>query len=113
VSFRLAQTIRHATYAGTTRDPRGNVTDSWADYVDAKVYGWVVGGSHEPKIAGHDRVVVDAEVFGPESWRTGSRDRVELPGFGAFEVIGDQEDYNHGPFGWRPGLVTNLRRVEG
>lgn len=114
MTFPLAQTIKHAAFNGTTRDTRGNIVESWAAAVDVYVYGWHTGSSHEPQIAGHDRVVVEGQVFGPESWRPSPRDRVTLPGVaGTYEVIGEPEDYNHGPFGFRPGLVTNLKKTEG
>ena len=111
--YPLAQTIKHRVHDGTTRDSRGNVIDSWADPVDVKVYGWYISSTHEPQIAGHDRLLVDAQVLAPESFRPGPKDRIELPGFGDYAVNGETEDYNHGPFGWRPGNVVNLRRVTG
>ena len=112
-AFALRQTVEHLPFNGEGRDPRGNVVETWADPVAVRVYGWHTGSSHEPQIAGHDRTVVEGQVFGPESWRPSTRDRVVLPGAGTYEVIGEPEDYNHGPFGWRPGLVTNLKKTEG
>lgn len=113
VTFPLAQTVQHKVYAGETRDERGNVTDTWDDPVEVSVIGWYVSSTHEPQIAGHDRVLVDAQVLVPEGFAAGTQDRFVLPGKGEFEVTGETEDYNHGPFGWRPGGVVNLRRVTG
>lgn len=112
-TYPLAQTIRHFAFDGTQRDSRGNVIDSWADPVDVKVYGWYISSTHEPQIAGHDRLLVDAQVLAPESFRPGPKDLIELPGFGEYAVNGETEDYNHGPFSWRPGNVVNLRRITG
>ena len=73
------------------------------------------GGDGEPKLAGHDRVVVDIEMAVPEGFPVGPRDVIDLPEGpqGQFEVIGYPEDANNGFHGWRPGLVVNLKRVEG
>lgn len=114
MTFPLAQTVQHAVYDGTQRDSRGNVIDSWATPVDVAVYGWYISTTHEPQIAGHDRVLVDAQVLGPESWVPAPKDKVLLPGRpGEYQVIGETEDYNHGPFSWKPGNVVNLRKVTG
>ena len=113
MTYPLAQTVQHRAYTGTVKDSRGNVVDTWADPVDVDVYGWYVPATHEPQIPGHDdRVRVDAAVLAPESFRPGSMDKVVLP-IGEFAVEGEVQDYNHGPFGWRPGNVVNLRRVTG
>lgn len=111
--FPLAQTIGHKAYAGQERNSRGNTVDVWADPVDVKVYGWYISSTHEPQIAGHERVLVDAQVLAPPEFVPSPKDRVVLPGRGEFEVTGETEDYNHGPFRWRPGNVVNLRKVTG
>lgn len=111
-TYPLAQTIRHSAFDGTTRDSRGNVIDSWADPVDVRCF-WHTSNSHEPQIAGHDRVLVDASVYVPMDMEIGTKDRFELPGLGEFEVVGIPDDFNHGPW-WVPGLlVVNLRRITG
>ena len=113
MAFPVAHTIGHRAVIDGARDAHGNPVTSWADPVDVTVYGWHTGQSEEPQIAGHDRVRVDGRVFAPESWQPGPRDLVVLPGKGEFKVIAEVEDYNHGPFGWRPGVVVNLRKVTG
>lgn len=111
--MRLAQTIKHEAFDGSQRDSRGNVIEAWKPAVDVAVFGWHTGKSAEPQIPGHERVTVDGQVFAPESWKPQPRDRVILPGAGRFEVQGFPEDYNHGPFGYRPGVAVNLRQVSG
>lgn len=114
VTLPLAQVVQHLPYAGEVRDSRGNVVDAWDDPVDVAVYGWYVSSTHEPQIPLHDRVRVDAQVLAPESFVPSPRDKVLLPGRpGEYEVVGETEDYNHGPFGWRPGNVVNLKKVNG
>lgn len=112
MSFPLAQTVGHKVYAGQVKNSRGNLVDAWDAAVTVPVYSWHVGSSHEPQIAGHERVVVEAVVLSPPTFKPGNRDLIVLP-IGEFEVIGDVEDYNHGPFGWAPGNSINLKRVTG
>lgn len=79
------------------------------------VYGWFVPSSTEPVLAGHDRVIVDVQLLVPPGFPAGPRDVVDVPGgpAGQFTVVGYPEDYTHGPFGWAPGAVVNLRKVDG
>lgn len=93
-------------------DSHGNPTRAWGEPVEYAVYGWDKPNPVEPKLAGHDRVVVDIEVFAPESIVVGPDDRMVVNGQ-TYDVIGEVEDWNHGPWRWRPGVVVNLRRVDG
>lgn len=78
-----------------------------------RVHGWGSPRSLEPKLAGHDRVVVELELFAPVGTVIGPYDLVDLPE-GQFEVVGRPEDHSNGPFApGVGGLVVNLRRVEG
>lgn len=112
MSFPLAQTVHHRPYTGQSRNSRGNVVDTWADPVDVDVYGWWIPNTHEPQIAGHERVRIDAQILAPPEFAPGSKDLIVLP-VGEFEVEGGVQDYNHGPFDWQPGNVINLRRTTG
>lgn len=110
----LAETVGHRVFTSGTPDAHGNVTKGWAEPVDVDVYGWHTGQSEEPQIEGHERLRVDGQVLAPESWRPGSMDKVVLPGVeGEFSIVGVPEDYNHGPFGFTPGVVVNLQRIDG
>ena len=95
VTFPLAQTVQHLAYAGQVRDSRGNVIDAWADPVDVAVYGWHTSATHEPQIAGHDRVLVDAQVLAPQSWRPSPRDKVTLRRGGAVQRLVALADVLH------------------
>ena len=77
---------------------------------------WAAPYSSEPRPIGHDRVVADVELFVPKGTAISAHDLVDLAANGSqqYEVIGDPQDYNHGPFGandWP--LLVNLRRVTG
>lgn len=78
------------------------------------VAGWAQPSSTEPKIAGHDRLVVDMELYAPQG-EFHHQDTVEIPGEEEpLQVIGQPENYSKSPFGFDPGLeVVNLRRTSG
>lgn len=83
---------------------------------EVPVYGWHTPSTTDPKLAGHpDRVIVDVELLVTPDFAPTPKSRIGLPSgpAGRFEVIGDVQDCNHGPFGWQPGSVVNLRRVTG
>ncbi|GAA1891823.1 hypothetical protein [Williamsia serinedens] len=113
-------------YEGGDGDDWGNETDSWADPVPQPVYGWGAPGRQdaaEPKVVGHDRVVVETELLVPSGFTCSPQDRVILDfdpdtwtedaGIPEHDVLGEVESYDRGPFGWNPGGVVNLRRVTG
>lgn len=113
MTFPLPHTVQHLAYSGEGRNSRGNVVDVWADPVDVPAF-WHTGPTHEPQIAGHERVRVDAKVYVDRDLSVSAKDKFVLPRWGEFEVEGEPEDYNSGPFGWAPGLVAlNLRKVTG
>lgn len=112
MSFPLAQTVQHEPYIPGAVDSHGNPIRTWGPPVDVEVYGWSSPSSTEPKMAGHDRVIVDVEVYAPSTWIVHAHDHVTVGGT-VHDVIGEPEDYNHGPFRWKPGIVVNLQRVKG
>lgn len=111
MNFPTPHTVQHLAYAGTVEDARGNEIPAFAAPVARKVYGWASPAtrqSAEPKVAGVESVIVILELFAP-TFPVGDRDRMVVDG-NAYEVVGDAEDYNHGPFGFAPGMVVNLTR---
>ncbi|MBT2266451.1 hypothetical protein [Rhodococcus erythropolis] len=108
-----AQTVWTQAFVEGATDTRGNPVDAWADEVPQLTYGWDVPKSIEPKRAGAQRVIVDLELLVPDTFRVGPYDKVRIPGRPVFDVLGEAEDYNNGPFDWAPGFVVNLGRVDG
>jgi hypothetical protein len=96
-----------------TVNGRGRPVESWADPVEQGVYGWSMPDSKEPKFVGPNRVTVTLELLVPESFQVGPYDKVIVPRYGELDVLGFAEDYNNGPFDWRPGFVVNLGRTDG
>jgi len=75
------------------------------------VYGTALVSSTETV---PDRLLVDKrQLLVPPNFPAAVDDLVDIPGDGQYQVIGDPEDYWQGPFGFRPGLVLNLRKVIG
>lgn len=82
------------------------------------VIGWAApqsgGASRDGSYqVGHDRIIVDVELFALPAFRPGRGDLIDLPGDGQYEVSGPVQDWNHGFHQWRPGNVIPLQRVEG
>lgn len=76
------------------------------------VAGWAVPTSDEPKVAGHDRLEVDLELYAP-SGVFHPDDEVVIAPYGRLRVLGWPENYDHGPFGFVPGVeVINLGRAD-
>lgn len=106
-------TVQTSAFNKSGTDSHGNPVESWATPITQPVYGWAVPNSIQPKYAGQERTLVDVELYVPPGFVVGPRDRIILTGDWKFEAIGYPEDYTHGPFGFNPGLVVNLIRVEG
>ena len=109
MSFPAPWTVQHVVWSSGGRDAHGNDIDVYAAPVDVKVMGWSAPAPEE-RVSG--RVVVDRQMFCPAGVTGKSRDRWILPD-GLYEQQGPVQDYTHGPFGWAPGVVVNLLRVEG
>jgi len=117
VSFPLLFTVAVHSYSAGSSDEYGEAAAVYTPPLDSAgtdvaVYGWSTPSSTEPKLAGHDRVIVDQELLVPPDSTISAHDLVDLPD-GQYQVIGEAEDFNSGPFGWQPGKVINLRRVTG
>lgn len=112
MSFPLLFTVGHKAFDPTATDDFGNPIKAWAAPVTKQVYGWGAPQGDEPKLAGHDRVVVQVELLVPPGFECASQDRMVLDGI-EYEAVGPVESYDHNPFGWNPGGVVNLVKVDG
>lgn len=100
-------------YVEGAEDAHGNPVEGYGPVETRKVIGWGAPQGTEPKIAGHNRDVVDIELAVPAGWLSTPRDRVILPDLGEMEQVGVTETNSGNPWRWVPGHVVNLRQVNG
>lgn len=107
--------VLHLQPAG--QDDYGNDTETFGPAHTQRVYGWAPGGAGSARSTreaddARATVVTDLQLFAPAEFVCGAQDRVVIGGVTYF-VEGNVEDFNHGPFGFRPGVRVNLQRVTG
>lgn len=83
------------------------------------VFAWWIASSDEPVLAGHERLIVDAQMIA-ESGQFSPTDKVELPGIEdpsgnpvRFAVVGRAENVDHNPWLHVGREVVNLKEVSG
>jgi hypothetical protein len=120
----LGEVGRHA-FVGVVHDGNGDMIRTFNPPKDQpgvpmQVYGWgapraLHGAGERRRDDVEERVVVDVELLIPPDVVLSDRDVVDVPydPEGQFQVIGQPESFNEGPFGWHPGRVALLRKVEG
>lgn len=112
MTYPTPYTVTTEAYIKGVTDPFGNPVDSWGPPVTQVVIGWAPPVSTEPKIAGHDRIIVDLELYTPSVFSASPRDRITIDGQ-KYSVIGYPEGTEGNPFLWSPGKVVNLQKIEG
>lgn len=94
-------------------DAHGNSSDAYAEPLPLPCYFIAPGAMDEPANANRDLSVVEFTIGAPENPNLpAERDRVVLEGV-EYAVNGKPKDWNRGPFGYRPGVTFELRKVEG
>lgn len=107
-------TIGHAVHSSSGDDGYGNPVDAWADAVDRSVnaiYPGTPGEDYEP---GRNPSTIPMIVLGSTD-QLGTvtyRDRIVWDG-DTFEVEGNPESFDFGPFDFEPGIRIRMVRVEG
>lgn len=105
--------IRHRREHAVSLHRRRVEANDWGDEIEIigpaeqiSVPGWYITGGAASGPDGHVyRSEWDAVLFAAVSIGLGPGDRVTLPGHGTFLVDGPPGNWDHGPFGWEPGLV--------
>src|SRR5699024_11787463 len=70
------------------------------------------GGAGDSRSHGFEHGLVrDLDVYVPPSFEVDPRDRVRVQGL-EYEIVGNVQDFTHGPFGFKPGGVLPLKRDE-
>ncbi|KXB52731.1 hypothetical protein HMPREF0307_02049 [Corynebacterium sp. DNF00584] len=94
-------------------DRFGNRSPGAGEWQTVPVIGWAVTQSQE--MAGDSvlRTIDVLEVYAPDSLDILPSAQVRLPDGQEWQVDGNPQDYNHGPF-WAPGaLVVKCRKTVG
>lgn len=97
---------------GTGYDDFGNPIPGEPTTRTEPVYGWAPAGTSETRVSWQQQVQAELEVYAPPTFTVSADDEVIVDGV-TYEVAGEVEDYNHGPFSFAPGVRVNLRRVSG
>ena len=82
------------------RDAHGNPIRRWAEPEVRKVFGWHQLTAEELAEQGINRSTRRLAVLAP--WQPSIGDRVKILGT-TFEVDGEPQDWDHGPFAFQPG----------
>lgn len=68
MTFPTPFTVGHRVHDSAGRDAHGNPIESWSAPIERDVHGWAAPTTDEPKLAGHDRDIVELELYAPD-WR--------------------------------------------
>lgn len=98
-------------FAGESKDAHGNVVPTYGAPRLEPVYGWAANDDTE-NLDGRDQTEVPLDLYAPPEFTVQPRDRVVVPGVGTFEAVGHPSRHQN-PFGWAPGRVLKLLRMEG
>lgn len=112
--------VRTNTGADRFRDPPTYSPAKDAPGTPVAVIQWSAAksdssGSDGRQQLGHQRVILEVDLFVLPGFTPAAGDLIDLPAgpAGQFEVVGHPADYTHGFHGWAPGSVIKLHRVEG
>lgn len=109
----MSEPVQRVPYVGAGEDAHGNEVETWGAPVSlVGVYGFDPGSTSEPRLAGHDRVIVEPTLYGPFDMPFQPRDRVIVRG-DTYEVDGKVRQWRHMRSGHEAGAVVTLRRVDG
>ena len=101
------------SFIGDAEDDYGNVTETWsASFAELQGCAFDPGSSSEPRLQGHDRVIVEPTLYIPFEADVKPRDRVRVEGV-TYEVEGQPRRWRSPFTGRTPGAVVTLRLVEG
>lgn len=105
-------TVKHEALLKGATDDWGDPIESFAPAVDVPIYGWAPAADDEIRDLGTGEKY-DFDLYCATAF-CAPGDRVLLPGQSQkVDVATDPEDFNFGPFGFKPGYRVRLKRVEG
>lgn len=110
--FPTPWTVQLSKWSYGPKDRFGDQTKVWSDPVTRNVYGWSPPDlTEEVFSANRDAVVQDLDIYDPDDSVYAPDDLVIVNGT-TYSVLGNTRNYDHGPFGYQPGGVVRVKRVE-
>ena len=89
----------------------GDRQDAWGAAQDVQVYGFADSGADQEIRPTRSGLKIDGDLYTDE-WAFSPKSKVTVAGV-EYLQLGRPENYNLGPFGFRPGLRINLHNTEG
>lgn len=112
--FPIVATVTREPFTAGAVDDLGMPVDGWSPAVSVDSHGWWPPSAESANgDIGRRSITCDLVLLVPTGTVCGDRDRWTLPGEGSLEQQGDDDDYNHGPFGAVVPQVVYLKRVAG
>lgn len=109
----MSEPVQRAPFIEGALDAHGNAAESWGAAVAlVGAYGFDPGSTSEPRLGGHDRVLVEPTLYGPYDMPFLPRDRAIVRGR-IYEVEGEVRQWKHQRTNRNAGAVVTLRRVDG
>jgi hypothetical protein len=114
MAFPVLQSIGVRTYSTAGDDGFGNPVESWSNATTVAVYAVAPGTPGEDYEPGRIASRIPLVVLGPSSALSsiGARDLIVWGGR-EYEVDGEPENFDMGPFGFEPGCRVRMIRIEG
>jgi hypothetical protein len=109
--YPLAQTVGQKPYTSTTKNAHGNDVVNYGAVITRPVYGYGPPTRTSDAEPGGTQVIDGLDVFAPV-FPVDPRDLFVVDGI-EYTVDGHADDWTKGPFGFSPGQVIHLKRVEG
>lgn len=109
---RIAFYVSRLPYLPGATDPMGNEVETWGTSEDVGVYEFDPGGSSEPALPGHDRVITTPMLYLPYGCPFQPHDKCVIDG-ATYTVEGHPARWKHRRTGRETGDVVKLKRVEG
>lgn len=109
----ISEYVDHGVFIPGSVDDEGNESpEAWAPVASEGVYAFDPGSTSEPRLPGHDRVIVEPTIYFPADAAFGHRDEVFARGK-RYEVEGETRLWVHPTEPTRRANVVTLRRVDG
>ncbi|WNN93659.1 head-to-tail stopper [Arthrobacter phage CallinAllBarbz] len=112
MAFRAGITVRRLPRVTGEVDSRGNPIVTYGPPVDVKNVGFDPGSSSEPRMQGHERVIVEPTLYAHYAMPFEPSDRVEVLGK-TYNVDGVVRVWRNPYSGALKGSVVSLKEVTG